>query len=49
MFCHDCGEKAGSWQEYCKRCGADLAKREKQNASTEHTLIERLYCRQIRN
>ncbi len=49
MFCYDCGEKAGSWQEHCKRCGADLMKRGKRNVSAEHTLLERFYSRQFQS
>ncbi len=43
MFCKDCGEKIHSWQEYCKRCGAALFKRDHTPASDKHSFAGRFF------
>jgi hypothetical protein len=43
MFCKDCGGKTHSWQEYCKRCGADLFKRNRVPTSDKHSLVTRFF------
>lgn len=43
MFCKDCGEKVYSWQEFCKRCGADLFGKGHATTSDKHSLMTRFF------
>lgn len=43
MFCKDCGEKIQSWQEFCKRCGAALFKRDHAPTSDKHSFMMRFF------
>ncbi|NLY75071.1 MAG: hypothetical protein GX075_07175 [Firmicutes bacterium] len=45
MLCKDCGAKIYSWQEYCRRCGADLFKRERRPVSEKHSLMTRFFTK----
>jgi hypothetical protein len=43
MFCKDCGQKVHSYQEFCKRCGADLFSKGHTKTSDKHSFMVRFF------